>query len=357
MLEINVYKPIDREDVFFKLFGEEDPFSFSADAIHKAIADNPTENEIKININCDGGSVYEGLRIYDVLRTSGKTIYTNIEGSCHSMAIVLLLTASKENRSSNPNARALIHEVRGGSRDGMTAQELRELAESIETEQNTILDIYAERTGYDRTELEILMKEEKVRTANELLKYGFISKINNYNTNKKTNEMSKQDKKGIINRAEKLLSGLKNLLEGQELVNFDFKDADGNILFSTEKEDDSLAVGDAASPDGTFTIEDGRTIVISGGVITEIQEATQNSAEVEELQNEITVLQETVNKLTNSLKEAQTLITDMRNEIGSSYNVAPRQKQIGKQQNVAKTAEDYKNEAREKRALTQGGKK
>jgi len=153
------------------------------------------------------------------------------------------------------------------------------------------------------------------------------------------------------------LSGLKNLLEGQEIVNFDFKDADGNILFSTEKEDDSLAVGDAASPDGTFTIEDGRTIVISGGVITEIQEATQNSAEVEELQNEITVLQETVNKLTNSLKEAQTLITDMRNEIGSSYNVAPRQKQIGKQQNVAKTAEDYKNEAREKRALTQGGKK
>ena len=182
MVEVNVYKVIDSEDVFFNwMFGED--ISFSADTVHRVFDENPDEKEFRFNINCDGGSVSEGLRIYDVLRTSGKTLYCNIEGGCHSMAVVLLLAAPAENRTANPNARALVHEVRAFTFDDMTADQLRSLADEIDTEQNAILDIYAERTGYDRAQLEILMKEEKQRTAQELLNYGFISKINAYTTN------------------------------------------------------------------------------------------------------------------------------------------------------------------------------
>ncbi len=354
MIEVSVYKPIDREDVFFNwIFGEE--YSFSADTIHKVFDENPDESEFKFNINCDGGLVSEGLRIYDVLRGSGKTLFCNIEGGCHSMAVVLLLAAPKENRTANPNSRALIHEVRGGSWDAMTADELRALADEIDTEQNAILDIYADRTGYDRAELEILMKEEKMRTAQELLKYGFISKLNTYSTNQTKKQMSKPTKtvQDLLNKAANFMAKAKNVLEGGEPTNYEHKDADGNVLFTTEKEDDSLAVGDAASPDGTFELPDGRTVVIAEGAITEITEPTENEATVEELQNR-------VDELENALSEANELVNSLSAQLRSTHNVAPRTAKPGagtkKENNGKKTVEELKNEAREAAAKKRGGK-
>lgn len=349
MVEIDVYKVIDKEDVFFDwMFGEK--LSFSADTIHDIFEQNPDEKEFKFNINCDGGLVSEGLRIYDVLRTSGKTFHCNVEGGCHSMAMVLLLAAPKENRTANPNARALIHQVRGGSWDALTAEQLRSLATEIDTEQNAILDIYAERTESDRTELENLMKEEKVRTAQELLNYGFITKINTYSTNQTKNKMKKPTKSEVLNAADKFLNGLKNLLNPESVVNYDFKDADGNVLFTTEKEDDSIAVGDAASPDGTFTLEDGRTVTVTEGAVAEINEASsENSEEAEALQNR-------VEELENALTEAQTVITDLRNQIGSKHIPNPRNVKP-KDGKTLPTAEDMKNELREKRNQAKGGKK
>ena len=351
MVEVNVYKVIDKEDVFFSwMFGEE--FSFSADTVHKVFDANPNEKEFKFNINCDGGSVSEGMRIYDVLRTSGKTLFCNIENGCHSMAVILLLAAPKENRTANPNARALIHEVRAFPYEDMTAEQLRSLADEVETEQNAILDIYAERTGTDRTVLESLMKEEKQRTAQELLNLGFISKINTYTTN------SKNKTKMSNLKVKNILSKIKNLLEG-DVVNYDFTDADGNVLFSTEKSDDSLAVGDAVtipdgSTDGTFTLEDGRTVTITEGKVSEIAEADSSNG-----------VDERVTELENALVEAGEVITELETEIknlkgkiGSAYNAKPRGGAPGKQNaQEVKDAKTLKADLKEKRNLAIGGKK
>ena len=353
MKEIRVYKPIGKEDIFFSFFGEEDPFAFSADAIHKVFDENPEENEFRFKINCDGGSVSEGLRVYDVMRMSGKTIYCDVENNCHSMAIVLLLAAPKENRTANPNMRGTIHEVRGGSWDALKASELRTLADEIEKEQNAILDIYADRTGQDRLILENLMKEEKNRTAQEFLQYGFISKINTYSTNlKPKNQMSKPTKTvmELLNEAKELGKRILNLTENGEPVNFEFKDADGVVLFTTEKEDDSIAVGDAASPDGTYELPDERTVTVAGGVVTEITEPQADATEVENLEAQ-------VEQLTDALTEANSMITELSNHVQSNFVATPRTKNPGKQTNKAATAEELKNEAREKRAVMQGGKK
>lgn len=269
------------------------------------------------------------------------------------MAIILLLAAPKENRTANPNSRALIHEVRGGSWDFLKADELRTVADEIEREQNAILDIYADRTGYDRAELEILMKEEKMRTAQELIQYGFISKINTYSTNlKPKNQMSKPTKsvQELLNQAKELGKKLLNLTEGEN-VNFEFKDAEGVVLFTTEKEDDSIAVGDAASPDGTFELPDGRTVVIADGVITEINEpGSTNSEEVEALQN-------TVSQLTDALKEANNMITELRNHVQSNFVATPRTRVPGKQnEKTVQSAEELRNEAKANRLKMKGVK-
>jgi len=351
MKEIRVYKDIDKEDIFFSFFGEEDPFSFSADSIHKVFDENPEENEFKFNIDCNGGTVSEGLRIYDVMRTSGKTLYCNIEGGCHSMAVVLLLAAPKENRTANPNSRALIHEVRGGSWDMLRAEEMRILADAIEVEQNAILDIYAERTSFDRVELELLMKEEKQRTASELLQYGFISKINIYSTNKKPkNQMSKTaiTVQELLNQTKEFGKKLKNLLEGEtEPVNQDWTDADGKVLFTSEGAEADLVVGCVASPDGTYELPDERTVIVAGGVVTEITEPQADATEVENLEAQ-------VETLTNALTEAQNLITELSNHVTSNFVATPRTKSPGKPANKTLTGEELRNQTREKRAKMKG---
>lgn len=262
------------------------------------------------------------------------------------MAVVLLLAAPKENRTANPNARALIHEVYTTVVDSMTATELRELANAIEVEQNAILGIYADRTGYDRNELETLMKEEKTRTANELLKYGFISKINTYTTNLNSKKMSKKEKNVVLKEANSFLNKLKNLLKG-DAVNYDFTDEDGNVLFSTEKEDDSLEVGDVAMPDGTFELTDGRTVTITDGVVTEIGE---KSDEGDESENEARI-----EELENALQDAEQIIVDLKNQLQSNHKPANRRTKPQINNNV-KTVEELKNEAAEKRRKLKGGK-
>lgn len=350
MVEVGIYKDIasESEKIWLQTWGVEDAV-FSAENILKVFDENKNEKDFKFNINCNGGSVAEGLRIYDVLRTSGKNIHMNIEGGCHSMAVILLLAAPKENRTANPNARALIHEVYAFVADNMSADELRDLANSIELEQDAILDIYADRTGYNREQLKELMKEEKQRTANELLKYGFISKINTYSTNQKKDvKMSKKQKDEVLNAAEKWLNKVKNLKNlFNEVVNYDFTDDDGNVLFSTEKEDDSLAVGDTATPDGTFELPDGRKVTIADGAVTDIEEKDTDDT-VKNLQNRIEELQ-------NALNEGETVIVDLKNQIQSNYKPVNRMSkpQGGK---TVRTAEELKNELREKREKVKGGK-
>ena len=70
-----------------------------------------------------------------------------------------------------------------------TAEEFKSISEDIELDEGKILDIYVDRTELSREELKEIMSEEKSRTAEELLKWGFINKINIPNTNLKSNSI------------------------------------------------------------------------------------------------------------------------------------------------------------------------
>lgn len=105
----------------------------------------------------------------------------------------------------------------------------------------------------------------------------------------------------------------------------------------------------AASPDGEFELADGRVVVITDGVIAEIREA--DGGEGGELEN----LRARVAALEGALTEANNVITDLRNEVGSTYTVRNRQTQPqGKA--APKTSAELKNEAKEKLEKMKGGK-
>ncbi len=354
MKEINVYNDIanKREQIFMSMWGMDDVI-FSADTVKKILSENENETDLKFNIHCNGGSVSEGLAIYDLLRTSGKNLYTNIDGNCHSMAVVLLLAAPYENRTANLNSTALIHRVRAEVYGDMTADEAKNLGEIITKEEEKLLDIYEERTGKNRAALRALMNAEKERSAQELLEHGFISQINSYNTNKNFKKMEKTNQKNaknLLEKANNLLVKMGNFFA--DIVNYDYMDADGNVLFSTEAEEDVLAVGDTVtipdgSTEGVFTLPDGRVVTVVDNVVTAITTA-EDSATVEELQAENA-------KLREMLKNAQQVITDLKNAIGSNYVPAGRTQNFGGKDGNGLTKEEIKNAANEKRKKM-GGK-
>lgn len=369
MIRIKLHDVIANESHKWYYCWDDNEGVFSLAFVKKMLADNPDEKDFAFDIHCPGGEVEEGLAIYDVLRTSGRNIYTNIEGSCHSMALTLLLAAPLKNRTANPNCLALIHEVQiwaGGSVSEME----RELA-TANMLQDKILDIYAERTGKDRAELVTIMNEQKERTADELLAWGFIGSINHYNTNFKTKKNNSHIMaKSLKSLATEFLHKVTNFVDAH--FNYDFVDAEGKVLFSTEAEDDTLEVGMAATPDGSFTIADGRTITIAEGVITEIVEAPGEGEEGveggegegegeeggegvergngEEAVTKLANLRAENAQLKSQLAEAANLIKDFRKNTKSNYQPGRRIGNAGKansKNNVEPTREERKSAVKE----------
>lgn len=81
MIFINLKGAIDSEENRIMMELWDGPSEIcSVETFRRVLDEHPDEQEVCINIDCDGGSVEEGFKIYDFLRMSGRTIYTNIVG-------------------------------------------------------------------------------------------------------------------------------------------------------------------------------------------------------------------------------------------------------------------------------------
>lgn len=304
------------------------------------------DNEIDIKLHCPGGDCIEGWAIYDALRNSGKTISATIEGECSSMATIILLAAPKERRFGFENARMCIHNPAVAwldlwSDERLTADEIKNLKAkltaqeiSLIEEQNKILNLYVERTGADREELQSLMNEDKYVDMARAAKLGFIASTLAPNTdNKKKHKSSKSSKMAkeqikIENRIVKKLLSMAGIakIEDVQILDQKITAADGTE-FTVEREDGDPQVGDKAYPNGTYVLEDGTTIVVADEVIESITPADNGEgeggdgngegdgsndlkAQVDNLTQQVADLTEQVNTLTS---EKDALATDKAN--------------------------------------------
>lgn len=153
---------------------------FSLQNIKDAFERSPEDNDVTMNLNSIGGDMLEGFAIYDYLRTSGRNIYSNIIGECSSIATVIHLAAPKANRSANKHATSVLHF--GSTGAWGKAEDLERQAEMLRDANEKMIAIYIERTGSSRQDLEAIMKEDARQDTDTLLKLGFISSVNDYNT-------------------------------------------------------------------------------------------------------------------------------------------------------------------------------
>ena len=255
----------------------------------------PDDNTIDVRIFCDGGRVDEGWAIYDRLRATGKEIWTTIEGKAASMATIIMLAAPKEHRRAYRNARILVHNPFVVPQDEcLTADRLAQLESSMRAEQERIVNLYVERCGCDREEIQTLMNEDNYITAERAMELGFIGSLiepasakATDNIINKINESDKMDKVEVKkNWLQRLLAkaGFGTIEDTDTLpvLDMELHTATGATL-TIEREEGAPQVGDKAQPNGEHPMPDGSVIVVEDGVIVEIRE------KVEEVEGEPTI--------------------------------------------------------------------
>lgn len=313
---------------------------------------------VDIRLHCSGGLVSEGWAIYDKLRASGKKITATVEGKCASMATVVLMAAPKEERKALPSARILVHNpwIAGYALgDAVTAQTLREEAERMQEEQDKILDLYVERCGCDRAEMQALMDEDKTITVERAMELGLIGSV--------VEPLSAKDKRTILDREMKNVEVKQSWLERllakagfakmeEAIFGMELSTAAGGTI-EVEREEGEPQVGDAASPDGEHVMPDGSTIVVADGVITEIKPATEEEAaeegeEKDEAAERISALEAEIASLKDSLAKAESERDEARSQAKTKDDLAILNavKMAGGREWLAKNCSTYKVQGR-----------
>lgn len=144
-----------------------------AQLLHLAY-ENPDE-DIKLYINSPGGSVYDGLAIYDTMNFIKPDVQTIGIGLQASMGAFLLSAGAKGKRAILPNARVMIHQPSSGTRGKITDQEI-DLKEGLLLKEK-LAQILAENSGQDLEKLKNDMERDYWMSAEEAVEYGLVDKI------------------------------------------------------------------------------------------------------------------------------------------------------------------------------------
>lgn len=136
------------------------------------------EEPVSIVINSPGGSVTDGLAVYDTimrLRRKGHHVVTHGTGLVASMAGVLLQAGDV--RVMDERAKLLIHEgsQQFGKGVSLTAGEMEDAQFFGKMLREDILDIYAERSNLSKRQIQNRWaRRDWVLSAAEALKHGFV---------------------------------------------------------------------------------------------------------------------------------------------------------------------------------------
>ena len=133
------------------------------------------DKDIQFYINSPGGSVTDGMAIYDTMQYIKCDVSTICVGMAASMGAFLLSSGTKGKRLALPNAEIMIHQPSAGTQGQITdmAIHLKRL-EIIKKRMNKIL---SENTGKPVEIVTADCERDNFMTADEAVAYGLIDKV------------------------------------------------------------------------------------------------------------------------------------------------------------------------------------
>ena len=133
------------------------------------------DKDIQFYINSPGGSVTDGMAIYDTMQYIKCDVSTICIGMAASMGAFLLSSGAKGKRLALPNAEIMIHQPSAGTQGQITdmAIHLKRL-EIIKKRMNQIL---ADNTGKNVEEVTAACERDNFMSAEEAKEFGLIDKV------------------------------------------------------------------------------------------------------------------------------------------------------------------------------------
>ena len=131
--------------------------------------------DVTIYINSPGGSVYDGLGIYDTMQFITSDVVTTCTGMAASMAAVLLVAGTKGKRSALKHSRIMIHQPMGGVQG--QASDIEITAREILKLKNELYTIISDHSGKPLEQVAKDSDRDYWMTSQEALEYGMIDMV------------------------------------------------------------------------------------------------------------------------------------------------------------------------------------
>lgn len=135
------------------------------------------EQPIYVIINSPGGSVSDGLMIYDTLQGMMSPVEFYCIGTAASMGALLLASGKKGHRHIFPHAKTMIHEPLISSGVGGSATSIGRIADSIMETKKVLNKLLAKHTGKTLKAIEKATSYDNYMNAEESVNFGLCDDI------------------------------------------------------------------------------------------------------------------------------------------------------------------------------------
>jgi ATP-dependent protease ClpP protease subunit len=167
---IYFYSPVTRKSSF--------KFSMCFNKVQKSLLASSSVSELSklkifIHLHSEGGDVYSGLAIMDIILACPISTEIVVEGQCASAATLILLAGTY--RKMTPNSLLLVHQI--SSSFWGTAQEWTDENKNMKTLSKKLKRIYIKYTNIDFAEIDNILKHDLYWPAKKCLKLRLIHEI------------------------------------------------------------------------------------------------------------------------------------------------------------------------------------
>lgn len=134
---------------------------------------NNADDDIEVDINSGGGSVFAASEIYTMLKAYSGKVVVNIQGLAASAASVIAMAGDEVNMS--PTSQLMIHKastVSWGNADNLAHD-----SKMLDVTDQSIVNAYVAKTGMDRDDILKLMSDETWMTAQDAVDKGFADNV------------------------------------------------------------------------------------------------------------------------------------------------------------------------------------
>lgn len=131
-------------------------------------------DEIHLEMNCPGGDVASGVRIFHYLKDHPAQVHVKVTGQAASIAVVIVLAG--DTRVMGVGTTMMTHRASSLMVGFYNAKEMRDTADNLSKFDDAIVDLFVMATGKTAEEINGLLDQgDTVMSADEALEWGFIT--------------------------------------------------------------------------------------------------------------------------------------------------------------------------------------